>query len=117
MSQSYREHDCHIFATDFVPENVYAAYLAQILLLLLPIFSGKTSKMLLGCSKGEFGQWLTSEYADIEYVIGQLDWHSFPLGIQQILTTIIINAQQPVNIECFGSTSTNRESFQKVSVT
>ena len=65
--------------------------------------------------KGELGENLTKEYEDIEYVICQFEWYLLPLGIQRILTTNIINAQQSVTIECFGSSSIDRESFQKVS--
>lgn len=62
----------------------------------------------------ELGQRLICEYADIEDVICQFDWYLLPLDIQKALTIIIFNAQQPVTIECFGSTNTNRESFQQV---
>lgn len=65
----------------------------------------------------EMGERLINEYEDIEFVICQLDWYLLPLEIQQMLTTIIINAQHPVTIECFGSTNVNRESFMQVRLT
>ena len=57
---------------------------------------------------------LMGEYDDIGYVICQFDWYLLPIKIQKTLPTIIINAQQAVDIQCFGSTNANRESFQKV---
>lgn len=63
----------------------------------------------------ELGERLMSEYEEIEYEISQFDWYLLPADVQQILATIIINGQQAVNIRCFGSTNTSRESFQKVS--
>lgn len=62
----------------------------------------------------ELGERLMSEYENIEYVISQFDWYLLPAEVQRILPTIIINAQQAVNIQCFGSTNTSRESFQRV---
>lgn len=62
----------------------------------------------------EMNQQLTNDYEDIEYVIGQFDWYLLPADVQRILPIIVINAQQAVNIQCFGSTNANRESFQKV---
>lgn len=64
----------------------------------------------------ELGERLMSEYEDIEYVICQFDWYLLPADVQKTLPTIIINAQQAVNIQCFGSTNTSRESFQKVRI-
>lgn len=62
----------------------------------------------------ELGERLISEYEEIEYVICQFDWYLLPAEVQKVLPTIVINAQKTVTIECFGSTNTNRESFQKV---
>lgn len=62
----------------------------------------------------ELGERLMSEFEDIDYVICQFDWYLLPAEVQKIIPTIIINAQQAVCIECFGSTNTNREAFQKV---
>lgn len=65
----------------------------------------------------ELGERLMNEYADIEYVICQFDWYLLPLEVQRQLTTIVINAQHPVVVQCFGSTNTSRESFQQVRLT
>lgn len=62
----------------------------------------------------ELGERLMSEFSDIANVIGQFDWYLLPPEVQKTLPTIIINAQQAVNIECFGSMNTCRESFQQV---
>lgn len=36
------------------------------------------------------------------------------MNVQKILPTILIHAQQPINIHCFGSIPCNRETFKKV---
>ena len=57
---------------------------------------------------------LMDEYDDIGYVIYQFDWYLLPIKVQKTLPTIIINAQRSIDMQCFGSTNANRESFQKV---
>lgn len=64
----------------------------------------------------ELGERLINAYGGIDDVIGQFDWYLYPFEIQKFLPTIIIIAQQPVAIECFGSVTTNREAFQQVSI-
>ena len=62
----------------------------------------------------ELGERLMNEYEDIEYVISQLNWYLLPAKIQKTLPIIINNAQQAVDVQCFGSMNICRESFQKV---
>lgn len=46
--------------------------------------------------------------------IERFEWYLFPANIQRILPTIIINVQQPVYFECFGSIACNRDAFKQV---
>lgn len=64
----------------------------------------------------EIGQRFTKAFDEIDREIEQLDWYLFPIEIQRILPTIIINAQEPIVIECFGIISCNRDQFKKVSL-
>lgn len=62
----------------------------------------------------EFGERLTIVFDELEYEIEQFDWYLFPNEIQRILLTLMVFGQQEVSLQCFGSTSTNREAFKKV---
>lgn len=60
------------------------------------------------------GEEVRSEFMMLNFTIGQFNWHLFSYEIQKILPIIIMNAQQPVLIEWFGSISCVREVFKKV---
>lgn len=63
----------------------------------------------------ELGQRLTDAFGQIADEVKHFDWYLFPYEIQRILSFILINAQQPVELECFGSVTGIRETFKKVS--
>lgn len=46
----------------------------------------------------------------------EFDWYLFPSEIQRMLPIIMMYAQQPVGIACFGSTTCNRDTFKYVSM-
>lgn len=48
-------------------------------------------------------------------MIDALDWYIFPIEMQKMLPTILIEAQQLVALECFGSILCSREVFKQVS--
>lgn len=56
-----------------------------------------------------------NEFEEIGYMIGQFKWYLFPFEIQQLVPIIIINAQQKMGFECFGSAICDRETFKNVS--
>lgn len=62
----------------------------------------------------ELGQKITDAYEQVEITIERSDWYLFPIKTQQMLPMIIANAQQPVELECFGSMKCNREMFKNV---
>lgn len=57
---------------------------------------------------------LTIAYAELEYKIEQFEWYAFPIKAQRLLPILMLNAQQPITLQCFGGISTNREAFKKV---
>lgn len=57
---------------------------------------------------------MSDEFDDFDAKLGQLQFYLFPHEIKKLLPFIMINAQQEVGFECFGSTMCNRETFQKV---
>ena len=63
----------------------------------------------------ELAERMSSEFDDINILIGRFDWYLLPLETQQMLPLIMANAQQKIGFKCFGSTMCNRNSFKKVS--
>lgn len=62
----------------------------------------------------EIGQRFSNAYEKIDDQTGELNWYMLPMEIQRMLTTIMINTQQPIFVKCFGSTACSRETFKKV---
>lgn len=62
----------------------------------------------------EIGQQFTNTYNIIIITFDQLSWYWFPIEIQRMLPTIIINVHEPVTIECFNIVACNRDQFKKV---
>lgn len=65
----------------------------------------------------EMGQRLSNAFSEISDIIEQFEWYSFSLEMQKRLPIIIMNAQEIVAIQCFGSIASDRETFKKVSET
>lgn len=64
----------------------------------------------------ELGEQFSAQYDDISNVIHHLKWYTFPIKVQQMLPTIILIAQQPVAIECFGSYLCLRTTLKSVCI-
>lgn len=62
----------------------------------------------------ELGERFSNCYSEIPEKICQFEWYLFTPELQKILPIMMIVAQQPVEIECFGSISCSRETFKKV---
>lgn len=62
----------------------------------------------------EFGQQFTNAFDKFNIALGQLHWYLLPVDIQRMLSIVIINAQQPIFISCFGNITCGRETFKKV---
>lgn len=62
------------------------------------------------------GERVTAAYIAVCDAIDKLDWYAYPIEMQKTLPFILINAQQPVTLKCFGSISCGREVFKRVSI-
>lgn len=63
----------------------------------------------------EIGQRFSVQFDDVMLVIDQFDWNTFPINVQRMLPIIMLNAQEPVELECFGSVMCSRATFKGVS--
>lgn len=63
----------------------------------------------------EFGERVTSEFNELDDMIGQLNWYLCPLEIQRILPFVIKNTQKPIVIQAFRQFFCTREEFKAVS--
>lgn len=61
-----------------------------------------------------FGERLRSSFEEINDNCDQFAWHLFPWKTQQMLIHLIANAQNPVELRVFGSTSCTRVTLKKV---
>lgn len=64
----------------------------------------------------EIGQQLTNAFETIEDTFEAFHWYLFPLETKKMLLLIIMVTQEPVVMQCFGSTSGTRDTFKKVSL-
>lgn len=62
----------------------------------------------------ELGQRLTDAFAQIADEIENFEWYLFSHEIQRMLPIILIAAQQPIELECFGAVSGIRDTFKRV---
>lgn len=64
----------------------------------------------------ELGHRITDAFDRIDFTIDQLDWYLFPIEVKRVLPMIIVSAQQPVSVGCFGSIVCIRDVFKNVSI-
>lgn len=63
----------------------------------------------------EIGERITGAFFGVYDSLNEgLDWYLFPIETQKMLILILINAQAPVTVECFGSISCQRDIFKRV---
>lgn len=63
----------------------------------------------------KFGQEVSDAFDDIRYEIEQIRWYYLPSQMQQMLPTIMIVAQQSVDLRVFGSILCDLVTFKHVS--
>lgn len=63
----------------------------------------------------ELGERLTGAFGGICDEIENFNWYAFPIKVQRMLPVILIDAQEPVVLKCFGSISCVRDVFKRVS--
>lgn len=61
----------------------------------------------------EFGQLLSNAFEGIDDEIQAFEWYFFSHDTQKFMPVIVLLAQQPVELECFGSIAIIRQSFKK----
>lgn len=61
----------------------------------------------------EFGEMVTSAFNSLDMF--DCNWFLFPMDIQRLLPTIILNARQPVVFRGFANVLCKREAFRSVS--
>lgn len=62
----------------------------------------------------ELGEMVTDQFHQFSDELGQCSWYLFPIELQRMLVTFMVNAQQPVIIHGFGNTLCTREAFKLV---
>lgn len=63
----------------------------------------------------ELGQRVTDLFFGINGMIELKEWYLYSNKMQKMLLLVMIVAQQPVEFQCFGSTSANRDTFKNAS--
>lgn len=63
----------------------------------------------------EIGERINSFFGEINDDFYELEWENFPLSIQRMMPTVLINTQQPVQLEAFGNFPCTRLTFKDVS--
>lgn len=86
---------------------------AVILITMVEVFYG-FGVMFVAC---ELSQRVNLAFDECNDMITQFEWYLFPAEIQRMLPLTMKYTQQSVEINCFGSTACNRETFKYVSVT
>lgn len=58
---------------------------------------------------------VSSGFEELNDALNELDWYHLPFKLRRMLPMIMTITQQPVEFECYGSISCNRETFKDVS--
>lgn len=102
-----------LFLVEFSLYHRFQSHRGNVIPLFLLILCG-TVALLLVFIICELGQRITDAFEEIGFTIQQSDWYLFPIKIKQMLPMIIANAQKPATIECFGSITCARDTFESV---
>lgn len=62
----------------------------------------------------ELGQWMTNQYEVFEDELTTCDWYALPIEMQQLYLIFLLDAQQPIHIQCYGGIACSRETFKVV---
>lgn len=63
-----------------------------------------------------FGEIITNAFSDINEQLYQCDWYTFPLDIQRMQATILINTERPILLKGFGNILSTRDTFKRVNL-
>lgn len=62
----------------------------------------------------ECGEQLSTRFTALSDTIWHSDWYKYPIEVQRMLPTIMINLQQQTDLQGFGNVLCTREIFKKV---
>lgn len=62
----------------------------------------------------EIGQQFTNLFEEITDQFDQLNWYLFPMKVQQLLPTAMMNVNEVLIIGCYGTMNGSRDQFKKV---
>lgn len=62
----------------------------------------------------ELSERICLAFENVYETIIELDWYVFPIGMQKMLSIVLIISQDPIALRCFGSIYCGREVFKKV---
>lgn len=81
--------------------------------LLLLILSGIFALTLVSIAC-ELGQRLNNAFDRINLTIDRFNWYLLPNEVKRVLPVVIVIAQQPVSLKCYGSIVCTRDVFKDV---
>lgn len=61
-----------------------------------------------------FGEYVTTSFAMISKTIVETEWNEYPIQMQKMLLTILIDVQRPVHIKAFKNLRCNHEVLKEV---
>lgn len=64
----------------------------------------------------ELGQRVSLAFGECSGMIYQLEWYSLPTTVQRLLPLLLNFTQQTFELNCFGSTTCDREAFKYVRI-
>lgn len=70
--------------------------------------------LILLLASCENGTRISSSFEYINDEINRFDWYLLSVEMQRILPVIMINAQESIGLECFGSFLCDRNTFKSV---
>lgn len=81
---------------------------------LKPFFSMFWAFIFIGifCEIGQ--QFVAEQFELFNDVLVQSNWYLFPIDVQQMVSVLMVNAQQPMYIRGFGNVICAREAFKSV---
>lgn len=81
---------------------------------MVPMVIFLSSAFLLSIIICEPAQWVTNNFEQCGDVLEECDWYLLPIELQRLYLIFLLDAQQPVHIQCYGGVVCSRETFKKV---
>lgn len=62
----------------------------------------------------ELGQWAANQYEAFNDELSSCAWYSLPIDMQRLYWIFLLDTQQPLHVQSYGSIVCSRETFKKV---